>query len=61
MCIGRVWGTVCDPWYFGWSYGFAHVVCRQMGFEVDQGPGTFNDSMPIHKCPFHVIITNDFC
>ena len=46
MCIGRVWGTVCDPWYFGWSSGFARVVCRQMGFEVDQGPGTFNDSMP---------------
>ena len=40
VCIGRVWGTVCD---YGWRYSFARVVCRQLGYEVDQGAGVFND------------------
>ena len=43
VCIGRVWGTVCDH---GWGYSFARVVCRQLGFEVDQGAGAFSDSKP---------------
>ena len=42
LCIGKVWGTVCDPYF--WSSGFARVVCRQLGFEVDQGAGAFSDS-----------------
>ena len=44
VCIGRVWGTVCDYYYR--SYSFARVVCRQLGFEVDQGAGVFSDSKP---------------
>ena len=44
LCIGRVWGTMCDHYY--WSSGFARVVCRQLGFEVDQGAGAFGDSKP---------------
>ena len=43
MCVGRVWGTVCGH---GWGYGFARVVCRQLGFEVDQGAGAFSDFVP---------------
>ena len=44
VCIGKVWGTVCNPYF--WSSGFARVVCRQLGFEVDQGAGVFGDSKP---------------
>ena len=44
MCIGRVWGTVCD--HHGWGYGFARVVCRQLGYEVDQGAGVFSNFVP---------------
>ena len=38
VCIGRVWGTVCDSR----GYRFARVVCRQLGFEVDQGASVSN-------------------
>ena len=44
LCIGKVWGTVCNHYF--WSSGFAHVVCRQLGFEVDQGARAFSDSKP---------------
>ena len=40
VCIGKVWGTVCDYVYY-WRYGFLRVLCRQLGFEVDQGAGVF--------------------
>ena len=42
VCIGKVWGTVCDSYYY-WSYSFLRVACRQLGFEVDQGAGVFSD------------------
>jgi len=51
VCIGRVWGTMCD--YYYWHYGFAHVVCRQLGFEVDQGAGVLSDSK-LHKCLYFI-------
>ena len=54
VCIGRVWGTVCDYYYYYyWSNGFARVVCRQLGFEVDQGAGVFSDSK-LHKCLYFI-------
>ena len=45
VCNGGVWRTMCDYYYY-WSYSFARVVCRQLGFEVDQGAGAFSDSKP---------------
>ena len=49
VCIGRVWRTMCDYYYY-WSYSFARVVCRQLGFEVDQGAAAFSDSKPTQMC-----------
>ena len=42
VCIGKMWGTVCDSYYY-WSNSLLRVACRQLGFEVDQGAGVFSD------------------
>ena len=35
VCLGQTWGTVCR---WGFYANDARVVCRQLGFNVDQ-PG----------------------
>ena len=33
VCVGQTWGTVCQ---LGFGANNAKVVCRQLGFNVDQ-------------------------
>ena len=35
VCVGQTWGTVCG---YGFGTNDARVVCRQLGYNVDQ-PG----------------------
>ena len=41
VCIGQTWGTVC---HYGFGANDARVVCRQLGFNVDQ-PGASECSL----------------
>ena len=36
VCVGQTWGTVCNYGYY--ANNVARVVCRQLGYNVDQ-PG----------------------
>ena len=36
VCVGQTWGTVCDYRFYNSD---SKVVCRQLGYDVDQ-PGT---------------------
>ena len=41
VCVGQTWGTVCHS---GFGTNNARVVCRQLGFNVDQ-PGASECSL----------------
>ena len=34
ICMGQIWGTVCDDGFYGANV--SKVVCRQLGYNVGQ-------------------------
>ena len=54
VCVGQTWGTVCN---FGFGTNDARVVCRQLGYIIDQ-PGAseyFNSLMTNTYCKIFII------
>ena len=41
VCVGQTWGTVCQ---YGFYNNDVKVVCRQLGYDVDQ-PGASECSL----------------